>query len=258
MAYLNRIQNLEWAGAIRAQSYQGKVYKRFVVAGRRTSFTGTSAYEDLAEFLTGTVLPTPTGAESWEVVSASANDASAGTGVRTVQIHYLDNSWLPQVTTVTLNGLTPVSVAALANCQAIQWMHSLTVGSGGVAAGNISLRIASAGATHERIAASENQSLSCRYTIPDGYYGIVNQWGAGMATAHSAQVLLRATSTRWTGTLASGVFLFQDIKFLNSNSDEESGASLSYPARTQIKISAIASNVGADIAGSIHIALFQV
>lgn len=257
MAYFNRIPDLENAKAINAQSYQGKEFKRFVITGRRLSFTGTTAYEDIAEWLTGTILPTPDGTESWEVLSASGNDAAAGTGVRTVQIHYLDSAWLPQVTTATLNGVTPVSVPSMANCKAVQWMHAMSFGSGGVAAGNITLRTVAGAVTHERIQAGGGQSLSCRYTVPNGYFALGTQWGAGMGTAHGAQIMLRATMSRYNGTLTPGVFLFQDALFLNANSSSESGGTLCYPAQCQIKASTIVGNVGADIIASMHFQLFK-
>lgn len=257
MAYLNRIPDLELAKAINAQSYQGKEIKRFSIIGRRLSFTGTTAYEDLADWLTTPSFPLVAGTETWEVVSASANDTAAGTGARSVQIHYLDSAWLPQATNVTLNGLTPVAVPAMANCKAVQWMHSLTVGSGGVAAGNITLRTVSGAVTHERIQAGGNQSLSCRYTVPEGYFAFVTHWNTGMGTSHNAQVVLRATVTRYDGTLTPGVFLSQDAVFLNANNATEVGSTFTYPAQSQIKISTITANVGADIIGSMHIELFK-
>lgn len=257
MAYLNRIPDLELAKAINAQSYQGKEIKRFSIIGRRLSFTGTTAYEDLADWLTTPSFPLVAGTETWEVVSASANDTAAGTGARSVQIHYLDSAWLPQVTNVTLDGLTPVAVPAMANCKAVQWMHSLTVGSGGVTAGNIILRTVSGAVTHERIQAGGNQSFSCRYTVPEGYFALA-AWDAGMGTAHDAQVTLRATVTRYDGTLTPGVFLSQDSVFLNANNTAQMGATRSYTAQSQIKISTIVGNVGADIIGSIHLELFKV
>ena len=257
MAYLNRIPDLELAKAINAQSYQGKEIKRFSIIGRRLSFTGTTAYEDLADWLTTPSFPLVAGTETWEVVSASANDTAAGTGARSVQIHYLDSAWLPQITNVTLDGLTPVAVPAMANCKAIQWMHSLTVGSGGVTAGNVTLRTVSGAVTHERIQAGGNQSLSCRYTVPNGYFALA-AWDAGMGTAHDAQVTLRATVTRYDGTLTPGVFLSQDSVFLNANNTAQMGAIRSYTAQSQIKISTIVGNVGADIIGSMHLELFKV
>lgn len=227
----------------------GKTLYSFNLMGARTSWVDTTSLQDIGEFLGGSVLffPEPTGAQSFEVVSSSTSDTSAGTGTRTVHIHYLDNNWLPQNTTATLNGTTPVAVAALTNCQAINWMHSATVGSGGVAAGNILLRIASAGATHEQITAGGNMSLSARYTVPDGFYGVIHTGrSVGLGTAHTLNSMLRATCERDTRDLISGVYLFQDKLFTNDVATEQLITSLVFKPRVRIKVSAIPSNVGTD------------
>lgn len=78
-----------------------------------------------------------------------------------------------------------------------------------------------------------------------------------MGTSHDAQVVLRATVTRYDGTLTPGVFLSQNAVFLNANNATEVGSTFTYPAQSQIKISTITANVGADIIGSMHIELFK-
>ena len=70
------------------------------------------------------------------IVSTSANDSSAGTGVRTVDLHYLDANLVDQIETITLNGITPVLTVAT-NIRFVQCMHMVTYGSGKVAAGTI-------------------------------------------------------------------------------------------------------------------------
>jgi len=53
----------------------------------------------------------PTESVTMDIKSSSANDTSAGTGARTVQIYGLDSSWELQDETVTLNGTTEVALA---------------------------------------------------------------------------------------------------------------------------------------------------
>ena len=262
MAYFSQVKSYPDLDLFRAiyngVTPDGKTIESFSIPCRRTSFSGTTALEDLAQFLTGTTLPTPTGAESWEVVSSSANDTSAGTGTRSVEIHYLDNSWLPQTTTVTMNGTTPVSVAALANCRAINWIHTKTVGSGGAAAGNILLRIAGAGATHDQITAGGNQSLTGRFTVPDGYFAVVDRWSASCSTNHSQDVRLRGTVERDTRDLLSGIFLFQDIIAIDHNSFAKECSPFIFPPRSEIKISTITSNVAANVSASFGLYLIEI
>lgn len=75
--------------------------------------------------------------------SSSANDAAGGTGARTVKITYYTLTAAgvlagPFVETVTLNGTTSVPSVGTALCL-IEKMEVVTAGSGGVAAGTISL-----------------------------------------------------------------------------------------------------------------------
>ena len=51
----------------------------------------------------------PTAGEQWEIFSDSANDTSAGTGMRTVQVTYLDDNHVQQTENKTLNGTKPIS-----------------------------------------------------------------------------------------------------------------------------------------------------
>jgi hypothetical protein len=79
------------------------------------------------------------------VVSANANDTSAGTGARTVRIKYLDQNLNgPYTETITLNGVTPVNTVNTNICY-IESFEVLTAGSGGVNAGIISLKAATGG-----------------------------------------------------------------------------------------------------------------
>lgn len=84
------------------------------------------------------------------IKSASVNDTAAGTGARTVKITYYtlasDGTIAgPYYETVTLNGTTAVATVA-SNIALIERMDVATAGSGGVAAGAISLYTDNAGA----------------------------------------------------------------------------------------------------------------
>jgi hypothetical protein len=130
------------------------------------------------------------------IVSASANDTFAGTGARTVKITYLTSAGVLNTETVTLNGTTPVNTVA-ANICYIEKMEILTAGSGGVAAGVISLKAATAGggATIGTIAAGETQTYWAHHYVPAGRTcNITSQWGGhtGTTVGSGATFTIRA------------------------------------------------------------------
>lgn len=105
--------------------------------------------------------------ESWEIVSSSAADTAAGTGARTVAIQYLDDTYIQQTALVTLNGVTPVFIAA--NCFRCQSIQTLTAGSGKTNAGTLTVRIAAAGATRALVAIGHSSSRQGSFTTPAGH-----------------------------------------------------------------------------------------
>jgi len=127
----------------------------------------------------GAVYQTPTTAQSLEVVSSSANDTSAGSGARTLEIQGLDASFAAQTVTVSMNGTAAVAVTG--TWMRVFRMRVLTSGtyatqSVGSHAGTLTLRGASAGATWATIGLTASSfpvgqtEIGC-YTIPSGYTG---------------------------------------------------------------------------------------
>jgi len=106
------------------------------------------------------------------VVSDNANDTSAGSGARTVTIIALDDTYAQLApVTVTLNGTTPVTLpngATYFRKNLFTVATVGTVGSAGVNAGKITLRVVSAGATRGIISAGSNGSFCSHYTVPLG------------------------------------------------------------------------------------------
>ena len=104
------------------------------------------------------------------VASASANDAAAGTGARTVKITYLDQTGAgPYTETVTLNGTTGVNTAASDICF-IEKLEVITVGSTGSNVGIITLysAINKGGVTIGTIAAKDIITYWCHHYVPSG------------------------------------------------------------------------------------------
>jgi hypothetical protein len=139
---------------------------------------------------TGGVLTFRAAAAVVEVVSSSADDdgSPAGTGAWTIRIDGLDANWDMISETVTLNGTT--AVATVQEFLRINMVEVTTAGTGGVNAGNITLRDAGAGATRSYIVAARGRSEVGMVSVPrdhmllgDGWYATANSGVGGKASA---------------------------------------------------------------------------
>jgi len=228
--------------AARYGAIAGKTAKAFHKISRRAGFNSTSVLQDVAEFLGTTIdaMPELTGSENLEVVSSNVNDIAGGTGTRAIRVTYIDTSNnLVTSADIAMNGTTPVALAFKANM--ILWMESSVVGANSVAAGNIVLRIAGAGATHEQITAGGNRSLSSHFMVPAGYTGYLADWGATSVGNATQDVRLRATVRSGDRSLGTA-YIFQSVDFLAAGGD--GGEELPWlvcPALSRIKISTLPS-----------------
>lgn len=121
------------------------------------------------------------------VKSSVAADAAAGTGARTVRITYLTSTGVgPLTEDVTLNGVTPVNLVNANHCF-IEKIEVLTVGSGLVNAGTITLNagLAGAGTVVGTIAVGNNQTFWCHHYTPIAKTTFV----AGTLVANSSTVV---------------------------------------------------------------------
>lgn len=117
------------------------------------------------------------------ITSSSANDTAAGTGIRTLDINYLDANLAPQLETVTMNGVANVLTVAT-NIRFIQSVHIATVGSGKAAAGNIT--ISNGGTTYMRVEAGETRSGCSVRMVPAGKRLILTSFFAGSSSGAGA------------------------------------------------------------------------
>lgn len=206
-----------------------------------------NAVVDLWEGNTGTYV-FPTVGMQMKFVSSSASDTLAGTGVQKIHIHYLDANYQPHVETVNMNGTTPVATVAT-DIFRINAMHAMQVGSGGVAAGNISLTDMAGAVTYAYMSAGFNWARQAIYTVPDGYTGYITHWQAssGAVTgSHFTQISLRSTSH--AGVLVPGTFLLIDeIGTLNNGGAVNYEIPIRIPAKSDVKISAVSDAVNADV-----------
>lgn len=230
----------------------GKSARMVYILGRRDQgWTGTSVLGDVCQYLdtSQALMNTPTTGQTLYVVSTDGNDAAAGTGARTVRVVYLDSSGNQQRVSATLNGTTAVSIGT--GFAFIQWMEVLTVGSGGVCAGNVTVSstngVATVATTFEYIKAGGNRSLSCRYKVPTGFSAYLHSWKAEAISANM-DTRLRADVTADDRVLSAGVFHFQSTTYLPSGTTGPADPELDYlccPAGSVIKASAIPSSAPA-------------
>jgi len=123
----------------------------------------------------------PTVGQQMEVVSSSAEDdpvkadLSAGTGIHSIRIYYLDTLFAEKTTDVTLNG-TAVVLTTATDIYRINRVRPLIVGSGLKAAGNIDIRNTSDTPIYSRIAAGFTKGRQLIYTVPAGKTLYINKF----------------------------------------------------------------------------------
>ena len=105
--------------------------------------------------------------------SSSASDAAAGTGVRTIRLTFYKLSGVtltgPFTEDITLNGVTAVNTVATDICK-VEKIEALTVGTGLVAAGVITMFAATAagGGAIASIAAGQRRTGYAHHYVPTG------------------------------------------------------------------------------------------
>lgn len=229
---------------------EGKTARSVTILGSRDlGWTSTSAFGDACQYLdtSQAAMNVPSPGTTLYLYSTNANDTAAGTGIQSVRTVYIDSNGDELVRTDALAGNTPVAIGS--GYKAIQWMESSAVGSGGVAAGNITISSTNGAptvaTTFERITAGGGRSLSGRYVIPTGQNGYLERWTAG-AIGNSMDVRLRADVFSDTRALSAGAFHFMDRAYLASGQEGVWAQDYDrYPAGATIKISALPGTAAA-------------
>ncbi len=184
-------------------------------------------------------LPTPAAAgEQMTVVSDdNAYNGATATGVLTARIHYLDNTGAEQTEDVTLNGTTNVTTTAT-DMRFINDFYALTVGSNGVAEGNIAVFKQGGSIPNDlynMIAAGGNKSLVPARMVPLGKTLLLQEWHA--EEAQGKRCAFRIRSTDMNGVLISGVFCFKDTCYMKQGSSGSLPLSATVPALSIVKVS---------------------
>lgn len=207
--------------------------------------------EDITEH--GSVYAFPTAGIQMRVLSASANDTAAGTGVRQVKITYLDTSWNEQTETITMNGVTPVNTVAT-NIFRVNDIRAVTVGTGLVAAGNIQLQNTAGTVIYAKITANGNVCRQAIYTVPLGKTLYIDNWtcgAGGLGTTNAVEISLRSTSNNLDAYTAD-IFQFKDIVSIGNGSYvRKMRIPIKIPAKTDVKISCNSAGVAtAQVSGT--------
>lgn len=108
----------------------------------------------------------PSVAETLEIVSTSTDDDDGGIGANSVLVLTLDEDYEPQSQLVTMDGITPVTLAETH----LRTDPMVVIGQGSSPSnvGDITLRVAGGGVTRQLMPAGMGSSSSSHYTVPAG------------------------------------------------------------------------------------------
>ncbi len=223
-------------------SYSGHAILR--AFGYREGMATTAAGEDIWPG-TATTIPQPVDAgEQLEIVSDDAADDDGSTGVEKVTVEYLDATGAEQTEEVTLNGTGAVALTET-NVRFVNDMYSSSVGSGGVAAGDITLYKQGAASTiYNMIAEGGNKSMVPNRMVPLAKTLYLKRWHA--EEAQGKRCSFRIRSTDMGGTILPGVFCFKDVAYLNKNTSGPLDVLAAVPALSVVKISGWPDAAGAE------------
>ena len=247
-------------GIARTKQIQGLDAFTLNFFGRRSLAFNSNGFTDIADYdlqTAGNNLRTPVlnGTQSLEVVSSNAADSAIGTGIRTVEVMYLDENFALKNVVLTLNGTT--AIALTIKSQSILKFYAVTLGSSSGAAGNIDIRIPSTGLLGanpvqivDRISIGETASLTARACVPEGYLGyLLDVSGAAITANHDFR--LAATAAQWDKRLLDGVFNTQDLFSANAGTIPvlRTLPYIELPSRCRVRLSSKASANNASASG---------
>ncbi len=182
--------------------------------------------------------------EQMTVVSESANDTASGSGVRTVEIHYLDADGVEQEEEITMNGTTPVNTSAN-NIRYINDFYAHSIGTGGVSAGHIKIYSSGdSGLVYNMIHIGGNKSLVPNRMVPAGKTLLLKGWQC--SEGQDKRVVFRIRSTDMHGSLIPGVYCFKDTCYLRKSATGYIPLNMAVPALSKIKVSTWSDQAGAE------------
>ena len=146
-----------------------------------------------------------TGADTFTLVSDSAEDAAGGTGARTTRVFYLDANFnmfddngQPLYFDITMAGLTPVVTTVTGT--RVYRVRALTTGSANTSVGNITVKATTIPTDVFAVMPPGGASQLTNFTIPLGYMGYLLRYSATMLdnTANECRVAIRQSDSLGT------------------------------------------------------------
>jgi len=189
-----------------------------------------------------------------QVVSTSAQDGVAGTGVLIVDIHYLDTNYASQYTRVTLNGVGAVNTTPT-NILRVNAFYANSVGTTGAAVGNISLQSVGRATTYGYIPAGDNNAPQAVYSVPAGKTAYITWWdvSAGVDTGNHYTQFSFVCDVTMDGTRNAGVMIEHDmLGCLNGSTHAEASVPFGIPEKSDIVIKAISDAAAANCMTTTH------
>lgn len=201
---------------------------------------------------------TATVAETVSVVSASASDASAGTGLRTVLLAGLSSTGVDQTETITLNGLTPVTSSL--TWYRVMRVVGMTAGSGGTNAGAITIRHSTTTANIFAVMpAGTSDAQAAVYTVPVDRVGLFTR--AHISVSNSGVSAQEATCAVAARTFGSGTWRQVNTVHAPTGAPSEirSDAGILVAPLTDIVLRVLSGTAdNLDVAGSFDLLLFPI
>lgn len=144
--------------------------RRVVALGNNQDIDTSTSPEDIVP--AGGLYPWPTTAVTLRISSSSPEDASAGTGARTVLISGLNNLYNEQSEVITLNGTT--NVLSTNQYLRVNGVTLMSAGSGKINAGDVSFLNDTNSDVLARMPVGRGVGKNSNYTVPAGYTLCIN------------------------------------------------------------------------------------
>lgn len=180
-----------------------------------------------------------------KVSSSSTNDASAGTGARTVELFGLDGDYNEISETVTLNGQTAVNTT-----QSYLRINRMIVRSAGSGGANAGVLYAGTGTVTSGVPANiyatvngdgSNQTLMALWTVPAGYTAYLVQYDISNGTTSNTPAVCKLSLV---ARPYGEVFQTKDVKSLTTGMHIENTLVIpvKFTEKTDIEVRAISSS----------------